>query len=340
MSDTTTSFISYLLLPITLLLQILYYPYLYLLKPILDKILHKLTISIFENQIVFNCAWEDPHIDKQALDLEKDKDSILIITSAGCNILSLALESPKHIYSIDKNPCQNAVLELKISAIRELDYETFWKMWGTGKLENFTKLWYPLLRQHLSLSARQFWDTHSHYFDGKHFLGRNSYYYKGPAGVLAWVTIKLFFKLIPGLNSALQELIHAPTLEQQREIYFSKVQKRLFNPVVMWLFSSSSTLALLNGVPEAQRKLLEEQAGTATIGDFIKASLETVMSEIPLKNNHFWRVYLEDGAYTKDCCPDYLVEENFYKLKKGLVDRISIHTKLSKSFCQLTKNEM
>jgi len=331
------SFISYLLLPITLLLQILYYPYLYLLKPILDKILHKLTISIFENQIVFNCAWEDPHIDKQALDLEKDKDSILIITSAGCNILSLALESPKHIYSIDKNPCQNAVLELKISAIRELDYETFWKMWGTGKLENFTKLWYPLLRQHLSLSARQFWDTHSHYFDGKHVLGRNSYYYKGPAGVLAWVTIKLFFKLIPGLNSALQELIHAPTLEQQREIYFSKVQKRLFNPVVMWLFSSSSTLALLNGVPEAQRKLLEEQAGTATIGDFIKASLETVMSEIPLKNNHFWRVYLEDGAYTKDCCPDYLVEENFYKLKKGLVDRISIHTETIEEFLSTHK---
>jgi len=240
------------------------------------------------------------------------------------------LDSPKHIYSIDKNPCQNAVLELKIAAIREFEYEQFWELFGRGKIRNFSTLWYPRLRQHLTMEARSFWDTHSHYFDGNNFLGRNSYYYRGSAGVLAWVFAKIFFRLIPGLKSGLNDMIHAPSLAEQKRIYKERVEKRLFNPVVMWLFSSNSTLALLNGVPAAQQKLLEEQSGGAMA--FIKESLEAVLTTLPLKDNYFWRVYLENGEYTRDCCPDYLVEENFLKLKNGLVDRISVHTETIEEF--------
>jgi len=317
---------------------IVYLPYL-LIKPLTDRILHKLTVSIFENTIVFNCAWEDPRIDKVALELKEDEDVICIITSAGCNVLSLALESPKHIYTIDKNPCQNAVLELKIAAIRELEYEVFWDMFGKGKLKNFSTLWYPRLRQHLSIEARQFWDKHAHYFDGTNRLGRNSYYFRGSAGVLAWFCSKVFFKLVPGLSLAINDLIHAENLEEQKKIYRERVEKRLWNPVVMWLLSSSSALALLNGVPAAQQKLLEEKAGAASVGHFIKQSLETVMVDLPLKDNYFYRVYMENGEYTKDCCPDYLIEENFHKLKNGLVDRISIHTEYVEEFLVKHKEE-
>jgi len=314
------------------LLGLIFYLPLLLIKPLANRVLHQFTVSIFENKIVFNCAWEDPAIDKKALDLEEDKDVICIITSAGCNVLSLAIDSPKHIYTIDRNPCQNAVLELKIAAIRELDYDTFWEMFGKGKLKNFSTLWYPRLRQHLSIDARKFWDKHSHYFDGTNRFGRNSYYYRGSAGMLAWIITKMFFRLVPGLTQAMNDLIHAENLEQQRQIYKDKVEKRLWNPIVMWLFSSSSTLALLNGVPAAQQKLLAEQAGAASVGHFIKQSLETVLVSLPVKNNYFYRVYLENGEYSKDCCPDYLIEENFLKLKNGLVDRISIHTETVEEF--------
>jgi len=69
-----------------------------------------------------------------------------------------------HVFSIDRNPCQNALLELKIAAIKNLDYETFWRMFGDGYCENFTKEVYPLLREHLSPAARKFWDKKSYYF--------------------------------------------------------------------------------------------------------------------------------------------------------------------------------
>jgi len=102
--------------------------------------------------------------------------------------------------------------------------------------------------------------------------------------------------------------------------------------VLMWLCSSSSILALLNGVPAAQQKLLAEQAGVPTVVHFIKGALEEVILTLPLNKNYFYRVYLENGQYSKDCCPDYLIEENFYKLKEGLVDRISVHTETIEEF--------
>ena len=41
-------------------------------------------------------------------------------------------------------------------------------------------------------------------------------------------------------------------------------------------------------------------------------------------NNYFWRVYLE-GNFTKECCPDYLKEENF-KLLQSNIDKLHIST--------------
>jgi hypothetical protein len=68
------------------------------------------------------------------------------------------------VYSIDRNPCQTALLELKIAAIKELDYETFWKMFGDGRLENFRKDVYPRLRKLLTPESQKFWDSNAYYF--------------------------------------------------------------------------------------------------------------------------------------------------------------------------------
>jgi S-adenosylmethionine-diacylglycerol 3-amino-3-carboxypropyl transferase len=46
---------------------------------------------------------------------------------------------------------------------------------------------------------------------------------------------------------------------------------------------------------------------------------------LPLWSNYFWRVYVR-GAYTRDCCPEYLKPDNFLALKMGLADRITHHT--------------
>lgn len=281
----------------------------------------------YSNSIVFNCAWEDPRLDHRALDLDEKTDSVMVITSAGCNVLSYALRA-KHVYAIDKNPCQNALLDLKIAAIKEFSYDEFWQLFGTGRMEKFSTLHYPRLRGHLVGTSRQFWDSHAHYFDGKGM--RSSFYFRGCSGWCAWL-IGRYLRLIPGLFPAVLDLLNAKSLEEQRHIYRTRVEKKLWNPVMKWIFGRSTTLALLNGVPEAQRQLLEQEGGHATIGDFIKNNLEAVLLDLPLSDNYFYRVYLT-GQYTKDCCPEYLTKEGFSKLKAGAVNRVSAHTQTIEEF--------
>jgi hypothetical protein len=76
---------------------------------------------IHRKNLVYNQCWEDPRLDRAALELSGD-DRVLVITSAGCNALDYALAGAGHVHAVDMNFRQNALLELKQSAIRNLDY--------------------------------------------------------------------------------------------------------------------------------------------------------------------------------------------------------------------------
>jgi S-adenosylmethionine-diacylglycerol 3-amino-3-carboxypropyl transferase len=142
-----------------------------------------------------------------------------------------------------------------------------------------------------------------------------------------------YLKVIPGLYDAVMQLFECETIEQQRELYRTRIEHKLFNPLLMWLLSRKLTLALLNGVPKAQRDLLADESGSETIAHFIKSSVEYVMTELPMRDNYFWRVYLT-GRYTRDCCPEYLTPSGFQALKDGAADRVSVHTMYVTEFLQ------
>src|SRR5271156_2594527 len=86
---------------------------------------------IHRHNLVYNTCWEDPRLDRQAMNLGPD-DTVLVITSAGCNALDYALAGPRRVDAVDVNPRQNALLELKIAGIRRLDFEPFFEMFGHG----------------------------------------------------------------------------------------------------------------------------------------------------------------------------------------------------------------
>jgi S-adenosylmethionine-diacylglycerol 3-amino-3-carboxypropyl transferase len=92
-----------------------------------------------------------------------------------------------------------------------------------------------------------------------------------------------------------------------------------------------TTMAML-GVPRAQRRQIESTY-SGDLVKYIQECLEGVFLKLPMKDNYFWRVYM-NGCYSKTCCPEYLVEENFQKLKSGLVDRVSTHTDSVQGFLE------
>ena len=273
---------------------------------------------IHGHHLVYNTCWEDPRLDHRALDLGPE-DNMLVITSAGCNVLDYALGRPNHIYAVDINPRQNALLELKIAAIRSLSYDSFFELFGRGRLDDFARIYTRTLRPCLSPAARSYWDRHTHYFAGRNKHG--SFYYRGSSGWVARL-MNLYIDRIARLRTEVNTLLEAPTLEDQQAIY-SAAQDAFWSRPLCWALERDSLLSLI-GVPHEQRLQIERHCPGGVLG-FIRQCLEYVFTHLPLANNYFWRVYLK-GEYTPTCCPAYLERENFQSLRDDGVDRISVHT--------------
>jgi S-adenosylmethionine-diacylglycerol 3-amino-3-carboxypropyl transferase len=277
---------------------------------------------VHKNNLVYNTCWEDPRIDKQVLKLTPD-DNLLVITSAGCNALSYALTGLNHVYAVDMNPRQNALLELKMSGIRNLDYTSFFQMFGNGRLTGIKGIYHAKLRSDLSPWTQRYWDRRIRkYFDGK----RKSFYFCGTTGMFArWINA-IVDKI--KMRADVHDILNAQSLEEQQSIWL-RLREKLWSRKVKALMNRDSTLSLL-GVPKAQRKQIETQYEGGVV-KFIQDCLDSVFGTLPIHDNYFWRLYAT-GSYTPECCPEYLEKENFEALKGGLLDRISTHTNTVEGF--------
>ena len=282
--------------------------------------------AVHRRHLVYNTCWEDPRLDREALQLGAD-DSVLVITSAGCNALDYALQSPRSVYAVDMNPLQNALLELKKTAIRSLAFDDFFRVFGEGFHPDWDQLYRDRIRSGLKKADRQVWDEHTDFFNGTG--RRKSFYFRGTSGLFAWM-INGYLNRPKGLRDAVDEILAAESVEEQAEIYEQRnVSALLFSKPMRWALRRDTTMAML-GVPRSQRKQIDRNY-PGGLGAFIQDRIETVFKELPLKDNYFWRVYLK-GKYTRECCPEYLTPDGFEKLKSGLVDRVTTHTDTVQGF--------
>ena len=280
---------------------------------------------IHQNNLVYVTCWEDPRLDRVAMKLT-EADTILVLTSAGCNALDYALDSPHHVYAVDLNPRQNALLELKIAGIKSLDFETFFQLFGEGYLPDFNKVYQQKLRDHLSPFSQQYWDLHG----TRLFSGAYSFFFHGTTGLFARI-VNFYIDQIIRLREGFNELLSATTIEDQRRVYYDHIECNFWKLPLQKFTSNNLVLSLL-GVPLQQRQQMERYLENG-VADFIKNRCHEVFADTPIWDNYFWRVFLE-GKYTSDCCPDYLKRENFDFLKAGAVDRVSVHTQSVAQFLE------
>ncbi len=279
----------------------------------------KLFNAIYSKALVYNTCWEDPAVDRRALNLAPH-DNILVITSAGCNALDYALTGPNRIDAVDANPRQTALLELKLAGIRHLDFDDYFALFGTGRHPRFNELYRDALRGALSPFAREYWDRHGRWFMPT--SSRGSFYFHSLSGIVARA-FRGYLDLRPRLRTAVEELLEAKTLEQQCDIYDRRAAPHMWGRGMNWALSSQLTMSML-GVPHTQHAEVRRQHANGVPG-FVREAIEYVFRSLPLWTNYFWRLYL-NGAYTTECCPEYLKRDNFFALKNGLVDRIHPHT--------------
>lgn len=282
-----------------------------------DKLDHRLFNAIYSRNLVYNACWEDPAVDRQALALGPD-DTVLVITSAGCNVLDYAIQGPRRVYAVDANPRQTALLQLKIAGIRRLAFDDFFAVFGEGYHPRFREVYHDMLRGELDGFARAWWDKHWNWFASENA----SFYFHGLSGIVAR-SCRAYFRLRPKLRHALTALFAARDIDEQRVIYDDRVAPLMWNRAVNWVLSQQFVMSLL-GVPYPQRKLVEAQHSGGVSG-FIREAVQYVFRQLPVADNYFWHVYVA-GRYRRDCCPEYLKPANFELLKSGRVDAIEPHT--------------
>ena len=290
-----------------------------------DWISSRVFNAVHRNNLVYNTCWEDPRLDREALDFQPD-DRVMVVTSAGCNALDYVLCNPLEVHAVDMNPRQNALLQLKLAGMRRLDYEDFFRMFGEGRLPGVRKVYESKLRQDLNDWSRGFWDRKIKFFDNP----RKTFYYRGTSGAFARL-MRLYVEKVIKVRKSIDRLLDAPTVEEQLRIYEVELENKFWTGFVKFAMNRDTTLSML-GVPKAQRRQIETQYEGGVV-KYVRDCVEAVFTQLPLKDNYFWRVYL-NGAYTKDCCPEYLKEENFERLKGGLCDRVTTHTCSVQSFLE------
>ncbi len=283
------------------------------LKATEDLLFH----HVHGGQLIYNTSWEDPRIDRQLLQLD-GSSRVVVITSAGCNVLDYLLDAPAEIHAVDMNYRQNAVLELKLAMLQHAEFADLFEMFGIGSHIAFQQV-YRAMRKALSEPSRKFWDQKMTFFDPKGM--KKSFYYHGTAGTAAWLLGVALFKAHPSAKNFALCLLDADSLEQQRQVY-SLIEPRIWGNLSNWLIRQRMVMTLL-GVPRPQVKLIDDHY-PGGLGSYVKDKLRHVMTELPAADNYFWRVYLT-GSYTLSCCPNYLRPENQSALASR-ADRVHTHT--------------
>jgi S-adenosylmethionine-diacylglycerol 3-amino-3-carboxypropyl transferase len=260
-------------------------------------------------KLVFTHNWEDPGSDHVALRI-KDNDAVLAITSGGCNVLGFLLSNPKVIYSIDINPAQSYLLELKIAAIQSLSFDEFISF--AGLKENGSRLsLYERIKPSLSVNAITFWN-------GRQTLLTKGFIMNGKYERFIRLA-GTFIQLLQG-KKRVQGLFEEKGQSEQ-ESYFDNVwnTKRF-----RYLFA-----ILFNKRVLAKRGLVSDyfhfDDGSKSFAESFFNRSKKAFRNIPIKGNYFLSLYLS-GRYKNDSeVPEYLKKENF-DLLKSRVDRIKIIT--------------
>jgi S-adenosylmethionine-diacylglycerol 3-amino-3-carboxypropyl transferase len=257
--------------------------------------------------IPFVCSTDD--LSTHKLHVQTSGVVSVCITSGGCHPLDRCMVN-EAVYTCDTTASQNHLLELKIAVIRELPYETFWRMFGIGRVEN-GDIWRSLqddyairLRPLLSEDARAFWDARMFYF-------RDGLYRCGSAQVA--LSTRLCRRYWPsGHASFVQPTCLSPS--RQLELCRDPAVRRMI--ATYGLFHWVGRRMPLTGVVSSQWAD-DDPAEVLLRGLVRRASVPASFC-----HDYVTRMYVT-GSFVPRCCPEYMRPEN-YALLRSRVSRITI----------------
>jgi S-adenosylmethionine-diacylglycerol 3-amino-3-carboxypropyl transferase len=274
----------------------------------------KLKKSKVFSDIIYAQCWEDPEIDRSAFHIGPD-DVVFSITSGGCNVLAFLADNPKKVIALDLSPYQNYLLDLKMAAFREFDYEELLEFLGLLPSDRRFKL-YSRLKFHMKPESIQYWDDQ----DDKILMGilHSGRYEK------YMLMLKKWLNMIVG--KSLAEQLFACKTDQERQLLYddkwNNLRWRCFTRIFL---SRTMMTALFTG------KFFDQLDESFSFGDHFRSNIKRAITILPLKENYFLAYVLLGKFYDLLNIPVYLRKENFEKVKSR-IGRIEIVTGSCKDF--------
>lgn len=155
------------------------------------------------DRIRYSLVWEDGRTLTRALQI-KAADEVMMITSAGTNVLNALLRGPRRVVAVDLNPTQNALLRLQAHIIAHHPPEVLRGLLGLAGMAAVARAWAtvaPTLPAKLAAYWAAFFDAH-------------------PTGILPAGRLETYLHgFLPALSAPTQqrfrELLTCPTIEAQ-----------------------------------------------------------------------------------------------------------------------------
>ena len=257
--------------------------------------------------ISYSQCWEDPRLVEEALKINSD-DDVLSIASGGDNSLALLLANPRTLTAIDFNPAQIHLVELKMTAMKCLDYQNFVRFVGARPCEDRLRTFQDLI-PNLSVLTADFWLRNlADVRNGIIGCGRFERYLN---------TFRRFVLPLIHDRHVVNKLLSASTLEQQRQVYRAMWNTRSWQ----WLFRvffGRFLMAHFGRRPEFFRYI-----GNINVARTLYCRVQKGLTDIPIADN-FYVEYILTGRYGNlENAPSYMHPVHFHTIKSRL-DRINL----------------
>lgn len=268
----------------------------------------------FTRKINYSSCNEDTRSELKALKIGEE-DIVLAITGSGARSLDLLISRPEKIISIDVNPLQNFLLELKIAAIKNLTYDEYLEFLGVRESSRRIYL-YRRIRSGLSTGAKEFWDGEFPVLKkGIIYQGRWERYFK---------SLSVFVKIMR--RKKIEKLFAFTEIAEQTDFCRQKWNTVAWRKFILFVCCRFFWKYIFRD-PGFYRYVPED----FPVGEYIFACHTKTLERYLARENHFFSLLVHNKYIDENYLPIHL-QKKHYPLIKEHVSRIAIVTDSLQNF--------
>lgn len=258
----------------------------------------------FYKRLSYSFGNEDWEMERKALQIHPDS-TVLAITASGDRPLNLLVDPCAQMTAIDANPIQNALLDLKTQALKELNHEQFLQFLGARESDCRESM-FALFAEDLQPQSQKYWEKNPS-------LLHEGILYEGMTEkTLQWVSKA--FRLLRGKK--IEQLFSFSDLDEQNEFVTSEWDTTTWRIFIHTLLHPWITRPLF-GDPG----LYERKGDGIHIGQFLYQRMTaSLYRHLANTNPLLSLVFL--GKALPEAYPPYMQEELGASIQRHL-DRLS-----------------